>query len=335
MHKSSMKRMEWFIKNYEEFFSYSDEKIRVLDIGSYDVNGTYKTLFGEKYSYFGADIEKGPNVDIVLTDIYNWNGIEDNSFDVVISGQAFEHIEYPWETIKEMTRVLKPDGFLCIIAPSSAREHRYPLDCYRYYQDGLPALIKWSGVELLHSSISGVPYYFADEDWDESSNDAVVIGKKKGIMKLENTPQLKYERRIYDFEYRYRYRFMLKWLEYLKLSKNIVQYLYDNEYYTISIYGINEIADIVKENILEANKTAKHPIKIECSLSYKNQDVKYSIPNCNMDAFDYEVDAIIISDPDYQKRIEENIKYDMEKREKKADIINIEYIVDTIIDENK
>ncbi|MEM1725222.1 MAG: methyltransferase domain-containing protein, partial [Thermoplasmata archaeon] len=42
----------------------------------------------------------------VVKDPYNWIEIEDSSVDVVISGQAFEHIEYPWLTIKEIYRVL-------------------------------------------------------------------------------------------------------------------------------------------------------------------------------------------------------------------------------------
>ncbi len=63
------------------------------------------------------DIQEGPNVDIVVSDIYNWIEIEDSSFDVVISGQAFEHMEFFWKAIKEIERILKPGGLCCIIAP--------------------------------------------------------------------------------------------------------------------------------------------------------------------------------------------------------------------------
>ena len=41
MHNSAMLRMEWFVKNYVP----QDKKVRVLDVGSYDVNGSYKELF--------------------------------------------------------------------------------------------------------------------------------------------------------------------------------------------------------------------------------------------------------------------------------------------------
>lgn len=59
------------------------------------VNGSYRTLFNNpKWNYVGCDLEEGSNVDIVLNDPYDWKNIESNSYDVVISGQAFEHIEY-------------------------------------------------------------------------------------------------------------------------------------------------------------------------------------------------------------------------------------------------
>ncbi len=43
MHKSSLKRMESFVENY--CFNSVGVKRRIPDVGSYDVNGTYKALF--------------------------------------------------------------------------------------------------------------------------------------------------------------------------------------------------------------------------------------------------------------------------------------------------
>ena len=71
----------------------------------------------------------GDNVDIVLNDPYHWKEFKSNSIDVLISGQAFEHIQYIWISILEVVRVLKPGGLGCIIVPSSGVENRYPFDC--------------------------------------------------------------------------------------------------------------------------------------------------------------------------------------------------------------
>lgn len=110
MHKSSMLRMEWFVKHYVT------EGKKVLDVGSYGVNGTYRELFeGMDVKYIGADIEKGPNVDVVLEQPYCWDCFEDEEFDYIISGQAFEHIEYPWLTMQEIYKKLRGGVLLALL----------------------------------------------------------------------------------------------------------------------------------------------------------------------------------------------------------------------------
>ena len=65
MHKSAMLRLKWFVDNYIP----KDKEVTVLDIGSYDINGSYRKLFAQtKVKYIGLDIEKGPNVDLVVKD---------------------------------------------------------------------------------------------------------------------------------------------------------------------------------------------------------------------------------------------------------------------------
>ena len=68
---------------------------RVVDVGSYDVNGTYKGLFAPpKFigdaGYIGADIREGPNVDVIVGSL-EWDALRD--VDAVISGSTFEHVE--------------------------------------------------------------------------------------------------------------------------------------------------------------------------------------------------------------------------------------------------
>ena len=80
MHSSAMLRMKWFVDSYIP----KDKEVRVLDIGSYNVNGCYRALFqGTEAKYTGLDVTAGPNVDIVPEDPYKWSEIQDNSFDYV------------------------------------------------------------------------------------------------------------------------------------------------------------------------------------------------------------------------------------------------------------
>lgn len=132
--------MTMFVKKYEP-------KGSVLDVGSSNVNGTYKSLFTD---YTGLDMEAGDNVDIVAENPYAFP-IADDSYDNVISGQTFEHSEFFWVTMQEMVRVCRKGGYIVVIAPAVWEEHRYPVDCYRFLTDGMIALARWCGLEVLHA----------------------------------------------------------------------------------------------------------------------------------------------------------------------------------------
>jgi SAM-dependent methyltransferase len=126
-----------------------DRKISILDVGSYDVNGSYKPIFENvSNKYIGVDLNEGPNVDVVLKSHYRFP-FSSSTFDLVISGQTFEHVELFWLTWKEMVRVTKPGGLIFLIAPSRGPEHRYPQDCWRFYPDGYRALAKYGNVEIV------------------------------------------------------------------------------------------------------------------------------------------------------------------------------------------
>ena len=111
MHESSLLRMQWFVDTYLD----TQKSASVLDVGSYDVNGSYKQFFtGPRFTYTGLDMVSGPNVDYVLKNPYQWEEFPDAAYDVVVSGQTFEHTEFFWLTLAEMARVLRPGGGVVI-----------------------------------------------------------------------------------------------------------------------------------------------------------------------------------------------------------------------------
>ena len=154
MHSTSIENMKKFYKEYLK------DGNSILDIGAKKYHGhqSYKDILPnniKNIEYTGTDIVEGKNVNIVLTDPYNWkNVISDNTYDIVISGQTFEHTEFFWVTFQEMVRVTKEGGYICIIAPSRGKIHRYPVDCWRFHPDGMVALAKYTKTELLNSYIS-------------------------------------------------------------------------------------------------------------------------------------------------------------------------------------
>lgn len=132
MHASSRDKMRRFV---DQHLGHRREQALVVhDLGSQDVNGSYRDLFdAPRWRYVGMDMVAGDNVDLVLRTPYAWREVASNSVDVVISGQALEHVRYVWITLLEVARILKPGGVCCLIAPSSGPEHRYPVDCWRFY----------------------------------------------------------------------------------------------------------------------------------------------------------------------------------------------------------
>jgi SAM-dependent methyltransferase len=178
MHQSSYDHMKSLVKNY---LTGQDRPVRkVLDIGSTDINGSYKTLFDlESVEYTGLDLAAGNNVDVVCENPYQYPFADEN-FDLVISGQAFEHIEFFWLTMLEMGRILKRGGLIFLIAPSRGIEHRFPVDCWRFYPDACRALARWADLDLLHAST----------DWEpHPSRDSAQWGDTVGVFrKTRKTP---------------------------------------------------------------------------------------------------------------------------------------------------
>ncbi len=180
MHESSLYHMRSFRDRF--LAEKESESLRIADLGSYDVNGSYRPLFNNpSWHYLGLDVSAGPNVDIVLTNPYRWTALSSNSIDVVISGQALEHIEFFWVTVLEISRVLKSGGLCCLIAPSAGFEHRYPVDCWRFYSDGMRSLMRYAGLETLDVYTDRQSQGWSDDS--SSWQDSVVIAQqtRKGV----------------------------------------------------------------------------------------------------------------------------------------------------------
>lgn len=177
MHQSSLEAMARFVE--EELGDRRGQALQILDVGSMDVNGSYRQFFDDPaWTYTGVDMEAGPGVDAVLPQPYDWSGLADSAYDVVVSGQAFEHIEFPWVTILEVARVLRPGGLLCLIVPSGGHEHRYPLDCWRYYPDGIRALAHWADLDVVRADTAWEPR----RDYTDNSArwaDTVLVARKR------------------------------------------------------------------------------------------------------------------------------------------------------------
>lgn len=182
MHQSALAAAKEFFKSYS-----LGATIRILDIGSLNVNGTLRSVAPEGCEYIGVDMVAGSGVDVVVEESARLP-FEDGSFDVVVSSSCMEHDVFFWLTFLEIIRVLKRGGLFYINAPTNGFYHRYPNDYWRFYPDAGKALEEWgkqngNEIELIES--------FVLPQWEgELWNDFVAVFHKKSVGGLVRKPQM-------------------------------------------------------------------------------------------------------------------------------------------------
>jgi SAM-dependent methyltransferase len=107
-----------------------NSKLKVIEFGG--SNGVILGFFKQ------ADLEVAPNFPEV--DIQDLKNYSDKTYDVVILDQILEHIPNPEKAVREVMRVLKPEGVCICITPFLIKIHGYPDDYFRYTDRGLKRL---------------------------------------------------------------------------------------------------------------------------------------------------------------------------------------------------
>lgn len=108
---------------------------RVIDVGSYDFNGSIRPLVEswQPSEYIGVDLIPGPSVDIVCNadDLVAKFGKE--SFDVVICLEMLEHSQHYKRSISNLKNICKPQGTILITTRSYGYPcHGFPNDFWRF-----------------------------------------------------------------------------------------------------------------------------------------------------------------------------------------------------------
>lgn len=91
---------------------------RVVEFGSFDVNGSVRELFPDA-DWYGIDTRPGKGVDLVA-DVRDWDGGE--RYDLVVSTEMMEHCESPWRVIDAAYWALKPGGYLVATMAAPERD---------------------------------------------------------------------------------------------------------------------------------------------------------------------------------------------------------------------
>ncbi len=121
----------------------------VLEVGAYSLIQSGMDLFPEpRFSYHGLNLEQTEVPDTIVANITNCRDqIPDDTFDLVVSSDVFEHIDRPWMAAQEIGRILKPSGVAVTRTVWSWRNHPCPIDYWRFSPECLEFL--FSDLNLL------------------------------------------------------------------------------------------------------------------------------------------------------------------------------------------
>jgi SAM-dependent methyltransferase len=110
-----------FVKSLQEQFPQNFNQIKMLEIGSLNLNGSIREYFTD-CTYVGVDVGEGNDVDLVC------GGHEvdhpDETYDTIGSCNCFEHNPHWIETFANMYRMTKKTGLVFISVPTTGNaEH--------------------------------------------------------------------------------------------------------------------------------------------------------------------------------------------------------------------
>lgn len=142
MHQSVMK----WVNREVAAFRLADKS--VLEVGSYNVNGTVRPLF--RGPYWGIDMRAGPCVDEVL-DIERYRARPGDPPKVVVCVETLEHVKRPWIALSNMVTAFRgyPGNMLITTRGFGFPLHEYPADYWRFSKASIEVMMYDLGARIM------------------------------------------------------------------------------------------------------------------------------------------------------------------------------------------
>jgi SAM-dependent methyltransferase len=181
MHPSSLKNMRLVRETHLPSLQHN---IKIVDVGGRGHDLTQPWLAGQEDrsyydifrdltpEYYIADIATGPGVTHVMPGPYTLP-FEDNSIDLVVSGQMLEHCKNPFRSVAEMKRVLKSGCYIVLIAPSMGKRHDV-IDCWRFMDDAFKAIAEEVELQVVADWVDRKKH----NDRSDLIQDHIFVGRK-------------------------------------------------------------------------------------------------------------------------------------------------------------
>lgn len=135
----------------------------VLEVGSYDVNGTLRATIEQfrPASYVGVDLTDGPGVDEVCRAESLLSRFGPGTFDLVVSTEMLEHVRDWRAVVANLKGMLAEDGILVLTTRSPGFPfHGYPVDFWRFSLADMRRIFGDMDIEALEPDTPGSPGVF-------------------------------------------------------------------------------------------------------------------------------------------------------------------------------
>lgn len=109
--------------------------------------------------YLGLDLENALEYDAATKPNFTWDGktmpFKDNTFECALGTEVLEHCPEPELVLKEVYRVLKPQGVFFFTVPFLWNLHEVPNDEYRYTPFAIKRHLENSGFKKIEIKATG------------------------------------------------------------------------------------------------------------------------------------------------------------------------------------
>ena len=157
-----------YVKKFEnEFFG------PYLEVGSKDYGAVQvlRSIFGDKDTYVGVDMQEGDGVDVVLDFTQEFENIDAKlhgvRFGTIFCMSVMEHCAQPFKMAENLTALLKPGGRICLSVPFSWKFHGFPSDYWRFTPEGVKKLfpnLEFNDTNCLASTSKKLEFYSPDTE---------------------------------------------------------------------------------------------------------------------------------------------------------------------------
>jgi SAM-dependent methyltransferase len=97
--------------------------------------------WGEKMPFRSYKSVHYPDFDICESSL-------EETFDLIIAEQVFEHLLWPYRAGKNVYKMLNPDGHFLVTTPFLIRVHNSPTDCSRWTETGIKFFLAECGFSM-------------------------------------------------------------------------------------------------------------------------------------------------------------------------------------------